>query len=178
MGVPLGRRITRLAAALACTLGSSDLLLKATLLPRGSGLAVAAATRRALPARMLLLPTRASCRTVQELLPDPDTGLRSHRIQMRPEKASVRKGHGAQVAPLLLCDATALREQSITAQSRNSSQSHGRGGHSRTQPGGRSREHGLKVASRNLPSGQMVLCLLYTSPSPRDGATSRMPSSA
>ena len=118
---------------------------------------MAAATRRALPARMLLLPTRASCRTVQELLPDPDTGLRSHRIQMRPEKASVRKGHGAQVAPLLLCDATALREQGITAQSRNSGQSRGRGGHSRTQPGGRSREHGLKVASRNLPSGQMVL---------------------
>ena len=27
-------------------------------------------------------------------------------------------------------------------------------------------------------SGRRVICLLYTSPSPRDGATSRMPSSA
>ena len=32
----------------------------------------------------------------------------------------------------------------------------------------------------SLPKGEVALipCLLYTSPSPRDGATSRMPSSA
>ena len=29
-----------------------------------------------------------------------------------------------------------------------------------------------------IPGGQPAICLLYTSPSPRDGATSRMPSSA
>ena len=31
---------------------------------------------------------------------------------------------------------------------------------------------------KNLPSGYVIPCLLYTSPSPRDLSTSRMPSSA
>ena len=33
-------------------------------------------------------------------------------------------------------------------------------------------------AVRNLPPGTYNVCLLYTSPSPRDGLLSRMPSSA
>ena len=42
-------------------------------------------------------------------------------------------------------------------------------------------ELSLAVAMRHFISSQcelIILCLLYTSPSPRDGATSRMPSSA
>ena len=36
----------------------------------------------------------------------------------------------------------------------------------------------LKVFREKLPSTQILICLLYTSPSPRDGLLSRMPSSA
>ena len=32
--------------------------------------------------------------------------------------------------------------------------------------------------SGGIPGGQLMTCLLYTSPSPRDGLLSRMPSSA
>ena len=39
-------------------------------------------------------------------------------------------------------------------------------------------EKQLKVRVRTLPIIKNKDCLLYTSPSPRDGATSRMPSSA
>ena len=35
-----------------------------------------------------------------------------------------------------------------------------------------------EVGNFNVKAGEVVTCLLYTSPSPRDGATSRMPSSA
>ena len=37
---------------------------------------------------------------------------------------------------------------------------------------------GNKIKSIETPSEHLVICLLYTSPSPRDDATSRMPSSA
>ena len=43
------------------------------------------------------------------------------------------------------------------------------------------KQYGIKVYTIGLGSNGMALspyCLLYTSPSPRDGATSRMPSSA
>ena len=37
---------------------------------------------------------------------------------------------------------------------------------------------GLLVCAENMPSARATNCLLYTSPSPRDGLLSRMPSSA
>ena len=43
-------------------------------------------------------------------------------------------------------------------------------------------ERGLGLSQRfidkPIPAAQSILCLLYTSPSPRDGLLSRMPSSA
>ena len=36
----------------------------------------------------------------------------------------------------------------------------------------------IDAYNRNLPFDQFTICLLYTSPSPRDLSTSRMPSSA
>ena len=59
----------------------------------------------------------------------------------------------------------------------------------RTASGERFNQHGLTAAHRQLPFGTRVkitnlnndrscVCLLYTSPSPRDLSTSRMPSSA
>ena len=37
---------------------------------------------------------------------------------------------------------------------------------------------GLSIDTRSLVKGDLFVCLLYTSPSPRDLSTSRMPSSA
>ena len=39
-------------------------------------------------------------------------------------------------------------------------------------------ERNVDLAQRDMVTGHISDCLLYTSPSPRDGATSRMPSSA
>ena len=36
----------------------------------------------------------------------------------------------------------------------------------------------LIAGLENLTDGEIIICLLYTSPSPRDGLLSRMPSSA
>ena len=40
------------------------------------------------------------------------------------------------------------------------------------------KETGIKVVYDEFETNEIMYCLLYTSPSPRDGATSRMPSSA
>ena len=39
-------------------------------------------------------------------------------------------------------------------------------------------EAGLRRLAAQIKSGKLIVCLLYTSPSPRDGLLSRMPSSA
>ena len=41
-----------------------------------------------------------------------------------------------------------------------------------------SEEHGKRIAVIENEYGEVGICLLYTSPSPRDGLLSRMPSSA
>ena len=49
---------------------------------------------------------------------------------------------------------------------------------SRSFLGGRSFSFKDKETGLEMDNGQHVICLLYTSPSPRDLSTSRMPSSA
>ena len=39
-------------------------------------------------------------------------------------------------------------------------------------------EKAVVLVSARMPEAQRLICLLYTSPSPRDLSTSRMPSSA